>query len=230
MKSILTPDHVLTEQENEMCRVLFNFASSQGEYKARIDVGIIMRVRDQQPAVISHYPLWFRINEAPSKWSDKMEFNEMLDKSAESIKGLLRNIQARADVLFPGMKTTDEKITVTKQPVLGGVIEDGVEMKTEERIVCSSRDISGTFDYQFRVVCKGKVEKTEGKQFSCFQRTLTLQSAGITYNVIFRVGQLNQLFIEPVEPLLGADEDKIRKIVRGMSNIISFMLINANVM
>lgn len=75
--------------------------------------------------------------------------------------------------------------------MLGGVVENGVEMKTEERIVCSSQEISGSFDYQFRVVCKSKVEKTEGKQFVCDQRTLTLQSAGIAYNVVFRKGGLN---------------------------------------
>lgn len=76
MKSILTHDPVLTEQENEMCRLLFNFANSQGEYKARIDVGTIKRVGEQIPATVSYYPLWFRINEAPSNNKDKMEFDD----------------------------------------------------------------------------------------------------------------------------------------------------------
>lgn len=107
------------------------------------------------------------------------------------IKGLLKNLQMRADVLFPGTKIADEKVTITRYPVLGGVVENGIETKTEERIVCSSRDISGTFDYQFRVVSKEKVDKLEGKQFVCLQKTLTLQSAGITYNIVFRIGQLN---------------------------------------
>lgn len=175
MKSILTQDHVLTEQENEMCRLLFNFASSQGEYKARIDVGTITRVGEQIPAIVSHYPLWFRINEAPSGHLDKMEFNDTPDQSAvPNIKGLLKNLQMRADVLFPGMKIAEDKVKIVRQPVLGGVVENGVETKTEERIVCSSREISGTFDYQFRVVHKEKVDSTEGKELSCLQRTVTL--------------------------------------------------------
>ena len=38
------------------------------------------------------------------------------------------------------------------------------------------------------------------------------------------------MFIEPVEPLLGADEAKIRSVVRGMSTIVSFMLVGTKVM
>lgn len=93
MKSILTPDPVLTEQENEMCRLMFNFASSQGEYKARVDVGTIKRIGDQIHVCVSHYPLWFRINEAPRGDQEKIEFCDTLDRSAEPMfKGLFRNI------------------------------------------------------------------------------------------------------------------------------------------
>lgn len=78
-------------------------------------MGIITRVGEQIPVTVSHYPLWFRINEAPSDRKDKMEFNDTLGQSEMStIDVLLKKFQEKAETLFPGTKATYEKATITR--------------------------------------------------------------------------------------------------------------------